>query len=891
MHQRRLVNARVRRWNTLRLLSRLACTSLAIALFAPAMALSDEVPPAQAALADREVSFEGDVRPIFKAYCLGCHGAGKTLEGNLDLRLARFVQRGGDRGPAIVPGDPATSLLVVRVKAGEMPPTDKKLSAEQIAIIERWITLGGAANRDEPEQLPLGMDITPAERAYWAFQPITRPTPPEIHATGQPDATGSSGAETDRVRTPIDSFILARLHERGLHLAPEADRRTLIRRAAFDLTGLVPSESDLASFLADGSDNAYETMLDRLLQSPHYGERWARHWLDVAGYAESEGNGSDDTPRPYAYKFRDYVIRSLNADKPLDQFVLEQLAGDELVPKPWNNLTAEQIDLLAATGFLRMGPDGTATGGGEEGQLSNQALADALKIASSALLGLTVGCAQCHDHRYDPIPQTDYFRLRAVFEPAFDPAHWRRPGQRLVSLYTDADRARASAIDAEVQALSTEFEAKQTRYVANAFEKELLKLPEEVREAVRQAHDAPADQRTPEQTALLASHPSVNISPGVLYQYDEPADKELKADRARIDAKRAEKPVEDFVSVLDELGAQPPATHVFHRGDYRQPLEEVQPGDLTICAPEGQQVQLAGVQGLEHSSGRRTALARHWMSGRHPLVGRVLANRIWLHHFGRGLVATPGDFGVLGTRPTHPELLDWLADELAQSGFSLKRMHKLIMMSSVYRQSSLGSAESEMLDDDNRLYSRFALRRLEAELVRDRILDASGTLQRALFGPPVHAVQDFVGQVVVPDDVPRRGIYLEARRTSPVSLLAAFDSPVMAVNCDRRTPSTNAPQALMLMNSEFVLKHAVLLAQRVRQSLPADAALDTQLETAWRLVYQRGASPDELEAARRFIAEQVAFMRSENTEPDPDLAALANLCQQLLSSNEFLYVD
>src|SRR5262249_33092243 len=294
------------------------------------------------------------------------------------------------------------------------------------------------ALRDEPESLPPGIDITPEERAFWAFQPIRRTGPPSV----APD-------DRARVRTPIDAFLLAELRRRGSTFAPEADPLTLLRPAAFGLTGLSPGDELVGSFLADRRPDAYERAIDCLLDSPHYGERWARYWLDVAGYADSDGDGNEDTPRPYAYKYRDYVIRSLNADKPLDRFIVEQLAGDELVPRPWANLKPEQIQTLAATGFLRMVADATSSGASDQALASNQVVADTLKVVGSSLLGLTVGCAQCHDHRYDPIPQSDYYRLRAVFEPALDPGHWRRPSQRLVSLYTDADRARASAAEAE----------------------------------------------------------------------------------------------------------------------------------------------------------------------------------------------------------------------------------------------------------------------------------------------------------------------------------------------------------------------------------------------------------------------------------------------------------
>ena len=697
--------------------------------------------------ANEGLTFEKDVRPIFKAYCLDCHGGGEALKGRLDLRLKRFAERGGESGPAVVVGRPEESLLVERLKEGEMPPGEKKVPPEQIALIEKWIAGGALARRQEPERLDPGINLTPEEREYWAFQPIRRPVPPAF-------------GPNDRVRTPIDAFVLAKLRERGLSFAPDADKRTLIRRAAFDLTGLPPSQETIDAFLADSTDGAYERMLDELMASSRYGERWARHWLDVAGYADSDGNGNEDSPRPYSYKYRDYVVRSINVDKPLNRFVVEQLAGDELVSRPWNDLTPEKAELLAATGFLRTAADGTSTGAADEPLAANQVVADTLKIVGSTLLGLTVGCAQCHDHRYDPIPQADYYRLRAVFEPALDTNHWRRPAQRLVSLFKDADRAKSQAIEAEAAKLQKIVDAKTKTYLEAATKKELAKFPEQLRTKLRAALDTAAASRSEEQKRLLASNPSVNITDGVLYQYDPAAADDLKKERARVGAKRAEKPVEDFVSVLDEVPGVLPTTKIFHRGDHRQPTKPVGPGDLSVAAPEGSRYDVPERDAALPTSGRRLAYARHLVKGDHPLVGRVLANRIWLNHFGRGLVDTAGDFGVLGTRPTHPELLDWLADELVGQGWSLKRMHKLIMTSSAYRQSSRGIQAGSAADSSNTLYSHFPLRRLEAEEIRDVILHLSGRLDETPYGPPVPVAEDAVGHILPDKDSARRSLYL-----------------------------------------------------------------------------------------------------------------------------------
>ncbi len=828
------------------------------------------------------LTFEKDVRPIFKAYCLDCHG-GEAVKGKLDLRLKRFAEKGGDSGPAIVPGDADASYLIMRLHDGEMPPGDKKLPPDQIAVIERWIEGGAATLRDEPESLSPGIGVTDEDRAYWAFQPIRKPAPPSF-------------ASGDGARTAIDGFVLARLRERGLGFAPEADRRTLIRRATVDLTGLPPTHEEIERFLADPREDAYERLIDRLLASPRYGERWGRHWLDVAGYADSEGDGAADTVRPYAYKYRDYVIRSLNADKPLDRFIVEQLAGDELVPRPWKDLTPEQVDALAATGFLRMVADGTASGGDVPLE-ANQMIADALKVVGSTFLGLSVGCAQCHDHRYDPIPQEDYFRLRAVFEPALDPSHWRRPGQRLVSLQSDADRARAAALEAEAQAIQKEIEAKRSVLIAAAVDVELMKFAEPLRSELKAALDAPEAKRTDAQRTLLAHNPKLLITAGVLYQYNQKAVDELKKEEEKVAAKRAEKPVEDFVSVLDETAGVRPETHVFHRGDYLQPTKGVGPGGLTIASPEGERFEIADADPKAPSTGRRLAFARHLTSGSHPLVGRVLVNRVWSHHFGLGLVDTPGDFGALSNPPSHPALLDWLAVELVESGWSLKALHRLIMNSSVYRQSSRRDPAKDGVDSENRLLGRYPVRRLDAESLRDAILAVSGGLDGRLHGPSVAVAEDAVGQVSPGDGPPRRSVYLQVRRSRPVSFLSAFDAPVMSVNCDRRVDSTSAPQSLMLMNGDFVVNHAAKIAGRLQTETPADfydasrPVLERRTAYAWRLILDRPISDEEMAWARAFAADQRASLDRENAKGDRDLTVLAHLCQQLLNSNEFLYVD
>ena len=820
------------------------------------------------------ITFERDIRPILKTYCLDCHGAGEKMPGKLDLRLTRFALAGGQSGPAIVAKEPGKSLLVERMKSGEMPPREKKVPADKIAIVEKWIAGGALTLRDEPATLPPGLGITAEERAYWFYQPLKRPIPLKF----QP---------ADRVRTPIDSFVLVKLREKEFGFNPDADRDTLIRRAAFDLTGLPPTQKEIDEFLTDKSEDAYEKLLDRFLASPAYGERWGRHWLDSAGYADSDGDGSTDTVRPYAWRYRDYVIRAMNADKPLDRFVLEQIAGDELVARPWSNLKPEQIDLLAATGFLRTAPDGTSSGGASID--AEQVVSDTLKIVTSTLLSTSVACAQCHDHRYDPIPQTDYYRLRAVFEPAFDPAKWRRPTERVVSLYTDADRAKAAAVDSEAAKLQAEFNLKQTAAVAAAFEKELEKFPKDDRPKLKAAFNTTEKRRTEEQKKLVAANPKLNLTPGVLYQYNPKSADELKAMQAKIQSKRAERPVEGFVAMLTEVPGRAPATKLFHRGDARQAVgSDLTPADLTIASPEGKRFEIAAQNTKDSTTGRRLAWAKQLTDGTHPLFGRAMANRIWLNHFGRGIVDTPGEFGKLGELPTHPELLDWLATELPRQGWSLKKLHKLIMTSTVYRQSSKREPAKESADRANALYGRFPVRRLEAEAVRDRILDVGGRLDRTMYGPPITVVEDSTGQVGTPDDNPRRSIYLQARRSKPVAFLNAFDAPAGEINCERRNLTTSAPQSLMLLNSEFVRKQAGHFATRVKAEAKTDATPERLVSKAWSLAYLRQPTSDEMLIGTTFLKNQTMALREKKAT---EFAALTNLCQQLLASNEFLYVD
>ncbi|HZZ78235.1 MAG TPA: PSD1 and planctomycete cytochrome C domain-containing protein, partial [Gemmataceae bacterium] len=789
----------------------------------------------------KTVSFEKQVRPLLKAHCFECHGDTAKPKGGLDVRLARLLIAGGKTGAAVVPGKAHASLLIERVRSQEMPPGKRKLTKDEIALLERWIAQGSKTDLAEPKALAAGFHITEEERAFWSFQPIRNPEPPRVK--GQ-----------DRVRTPIDAFLLAKLEAKGLTFSPEAGKRTLIRRLSFDLTGLPPTPKEVDDFLKDESADAYERLVDRLLASPQYGERWGRHWLDIAGYADSEGGSASDTPRASAYRYRDYVIRSFNADKPFDQFVIEQLAGDELLRPPYDKIAPADLDKLIATGFLRMGPDGTGAGDVDAKLARNQMIADTLQIVSTSLMGLTMHCAQCHNHRYDPIPQVDYYGMRAIFEPALDWKNWRTPAGREVVVLSDAERKQAADIEKEAAVIDQVRLKKDKEYIERTFNMELAKLPAELQESARQARNTPPAKRSAAQKKLLGDHPSLNVSSGSLYLYDSKAAADLKTYADKAAKLRATKPIGISVRALTEVPGQVPTTFLFARGDHEQPKDAVAPAHLTILnlgkIPERNPAT--------PTTGRRLAFARSLVDGKHPLTARVLANRIWLNHFGKGIVNTPADFGYLGERPSHPELLDWLASDLMAGGWKLKRLHKLLVTSTAYRQSSRRDAVLDKIDPDNRLLGRMSVRRLDAESVRDAVLAVSGKLNLKQFGPPVPIAYDELGQVVVGIDTTdaagrptgkkvslngeeyRRSLYVQVRRSRPLAMLEAFDGAAMSPNCEIRHASTVTPQALMLMNSRFVHEYAEDFARRIRKEAGADVR--AQIALAWRLCFAEEAS-------------------------------------------------
>ena len=841
------------------------------------------------------VSFEKDVRPILKAHCFHCHGEEEELGGGLDLRLKRLMLTGGESGPAIVAGQPDGSLLVDYLTSGLMPPEDVAVrpTEDEITTIVNWIASGAAVEGPEPATIDRGFYITNQERQFWSFKPVVRPSLPRVK-------------DPTRAANEIDLFLLEKLESAELSFSDQASKEVLVRRAYLDLTGLPPTPGQVEHFMLDSQPDAYVRLIDDLLSSPRYGERWGRHWLDAAGYADSEGQTDSDAERPWAFFYRDYVVSSFNQGKPYDQFIREQIAGDELVGADRSNLSPEQVEQLTGTGFLRMVSDGTGAGAGsDEGR--NAVVSETVKMVSSSLTGLTVGCAQCHNHRYDPISQKDYYRIRAIFEPALNWKSWVTPQNRKVSLYTSADREAKAKAEEEIKSIEAERVKKQQAYIDATFEKEIAKLPEDVQQSVREAHMAAGKDRTDEQKALIKKYPSTVVTPGNLYLFDRAASDDLKTYTEKQTKLREALKPEEFLRVLTEPAGEPPVTYVFSRGNFDSPLDAVEPGELSV---------ISGLASMEiphnaeqvNTTGRRTAFAELLTSGNHPLVSRVMVNRVWAHHFGTGIVDTPGDFGFLGGRPTHPELLDWLADEFVQSGWDIKQLHRIIMTSTAYQQTSNRNAQGNQIDRQKRLLWSMPVRRLESEAVRDGILAVSGMLDEQMAGVPVPVMADITGQWVIgkenlnagrPGPVIdmkgqqyRRSLYIQVRRSRPLAVLEPFDLPELAPNCTKRPSSTVPTQSLELLNSDFVTAQSRFFAVKLTKQ---SQDIEHQVSQAWRTAFGKEITDEEKEEAISFVTEMQEVLTKEyesrQLNDDPIIDAVAVFCQALLSSNQFLYIE
>ena len=714
--------------------------------------------------------FEKQVRPLLAAHCYKCHGAARQ-RGDLRLDSRKAMLEGGESGPAVVSGKPAESRLVdaINYRNLKMPP-DRRLSSKDVATLTRWVQMGAPWPGDTAVARPphrTGFTVTDADRKFWSFHPVLRPSVPKPAGI----LPGSA----------IDAFVLQKLQARGLTLSPSASKRELIRRATFDLIGLPPSPEEVDAFLADRRPDAYERLVERLLASPHYGERWGRHWLDVVRFAQTNGYERDDE-KPHAWRYRDYVIRAFNEDVPYDRFIREQLAGDEL--------DAVTDDALTATAFYRLGvwddePD-------DRRQAEFDELDDMLSVTGSTFLGLTLGCARCHDHKFDPLGQEDYYSTLAFL--------------RNVQPYAKPDK-------------------------------------------------------NPERTIF------VRLKSGAL------------------------------TLAIRERDGPPLPTHILSRGSAAAPGKRVEAHFPRVLCPSDDLAvpRLPTVGGKVRA---RRSLAEWIASKDNPLTARVLVNRLWQHHFGRGLVATPNDFGHTGVAPTHPKLLDWLAAELVEGGWRLKRLHRQIMLSQTYRQSSRRRDErAAAIDPGNALLGRQNLRRLEAEAIRDTVLAVSGRLNRTMGGrgvfptlpPEVLATQSRPGlgwDKSSAAEQARRGVYIFVKRTLGVPLLETFDFASPDTTTAARATTTIAPQALILLNSAFMEEQSLALAQRLVQEDGARPAAN--VERLFRLAFGRGPTSREKGIALAYLARD---RKTARPGEDAFRHALARLCKVVLNLNELVYVD
>lgn len=844
--------------------------------------------PSVSAAQEASPTFEREVAPLLAAKCGKCHGQAK-LEGGLDLRRRFLIAKGGDSGTAIVPGKPDESVLVQRVVSGEMPPDKKeKLEPAQIDLLKKWIAAGAKTVADGEPPLPeadLVSRVTADDRKFWSFVPPVRPPVPSVkHA--------------DRVRTPIDSFVLAKLETKSLSFNPDAAKNVLLRRVCFDLLGLPPTIEQLDEFLADDAPDAYERLVDRLLDSPHYGERWGRHWLDAAGYADSDGYLAADRVRPEAWRYRDYVIRSLNADMPYDQFVIEQLAGDEL--SDWRrqeSLPPEVVDQLVATGFLRTSLDPTYPGYVEPNEV-HQVMADTMQIVSSTLLGLTVQCARCHDHKQDPITQRDYYSLQAAFIAGLDPARWQPSEVRGIPMASEPEEARITAANKQADAQIAALTAKLNELTAVTRKRRLAEVAPSLDAATTDKLIAAlllaADKRNDEQKKLVAEHaPNVSLADADLAKFSTEYRDEAAKLKADIAAQQTLKRPIVRIRGLMELDDKPATGRIMKRGDYNKPGTEVSVGVPEVLTPAGFKLE---PQPLYKSSGRRTALAKWLTDPSHPLLARVHVNRLWAKHFGVGLVPTVSNFGKAGVAPTHPELLDWLATEFIRLGWSQKALHRLIVTSTVYRQTSDISPQQREHDPRNTWLSAFPPKRHEGEVVRDALLSATNKSTESMFGTPIPVHPQGDGSVITADDAAsqRRSIYLQVRRSQHLTLLDLFDVPLMEINCPERPTSTVPLQALAMLHSPVSDKAATALGDRIILSASNDP---DRIRFVFKLLLTRDPSASEQALIERFL---VDFMKQQLAEkPAPTeadrvaahQAAWKQAALVLLNSNEFLYVD
>ena len=844
--------------------------------------------------------FQQKIRPILSSHCQGCHNDSLKFSG-LTLDSADGLRNGGLHGPVIIPGDPAGSRLyrkVARLEKPSMPMQGDPLSEADVALIKHWIEIGapwpvdpksidaGKAQQARLESMKKMEDrrvITAKDREWWSFRPPIRPPVP-------------SPARKELISNPIDAFILATLEAKGLEPAPVAPRVTLMRRLYFDLIGLPPTPEEVDAFMSDKSPNAYQKLIDRLLDSEHYGERWGRHWLDVARYADSDGY-EYDMLRPNSWRYRDYVIRAFNQDKPFNRFIREQLAGDELPDRDYDSLTA--------LGFCRNGPFIGDMVLMQNEQTRSDELDDIVSTTSLAFLGLTVGCARCHDHKFDPIAQKDYYRMIAVFFPSIRKDLPLAP-QNLIDEY----ETKLKVVEDKIEAINLQKKAIQKPVDERLLKAKYSKLPDDVQAALRTepAKRTEAQKLQAEQVAY-----SVKVSDAeILAELSAEDRKKVDSLTASIAELEKTKPVPlPLAQAITDPGPTSPPSYFLHRGSVLSKGSPMSPGTITVLNSEGYEPSFPPKGTASNTTGRRLALADWIASEQNPLTARVIVNRIWQHHFGRGLVATPNDFGHVGEQPSHPELLDWLATEFVRSGWSVKAMHRLILTSRTYQQSSaFNQPANAKIDAENRYLWKMPLQRLEGEIVRDSILAVSGSLRPKMGGSGVFPEVD--SEVLKgaayqrwPEtkdgpDAWRRSVYVTEMRSISAPILDLFDPPENIGSCARRNVTTIAPQALQLLNNRFVAGQSALFADRLRTEAGRDPT--SQVERAFLLALGRKPKPRELTESLAFITRQEEYHKTQNEalkargiDPaeiaPPPKAALVDFCHSLFNLNEFVYVN
>jgi mono/diheme cytochrome c family protein len=826
--------------------------------------------PGPAAAAE-PVDYVRQIKPLLAGNCVACHGPQKQ-RGNLRLDSAAALREGGDHGPAVVPGKSGDSLLIQAVCGAEgvkaMPPKGR-LSPEQIALLRAWVDAGARAPANE------GIAARPGAE-HWSFRPIGRPEPPAVKNAAW-------------VRNPIDAFILARLEKEGIQPSPEADRVTLIRRLSLDLLGLPPTPQEVDDFVNDQRPDAYERLVDQLLASPHYGERWGRHWLDQARYADSNGYSIDAARQIWPY--RDWVINAFNRDLPFDQFTIEQLAGD-LLP----NATLEQ---RIATGFHR-NTQINQEGGIDVEQFRIESVVDRVNTTGAVWLGLTIGCCQCHDHKFDPIRQKEYYQFFAFFNSVDEPVLELGTPEQLKQ--RRELQGRIAALEKRLKTLDTVTPEELAKWEGSLSPEAKAQLPAEVQKILAIAPNG----RTPRQEqALITAYRNIDQVRHVVAGLADPIT--LLAQTHALTARQAlvqqiadlkkQLPVVASSLVVQER-ATPRVTHVHLGGDFLRKGPVVTPGVPAVLPPLPPKERY-----------NRLDLARWLVGPDNPLTARVAVNRFWQVYFGLGLVETDNDFGKQGTPPTHPELLDWLARQFIEQGWSMKKVHRLIVTSATYRQSSRARPELAGVDARNRLLARQNRLRLEAEVVRDVALASSGLLNPAIGGPSVfppqpQGVYSFTQvpkdwRPSVGPDRYRRGMYTFFWRSAPHPALTVFDAPDANTACTRRNRSNTPLQALTLLNDQGFIEFAQALAARgLREAGPGDAA---RVDHAFRLCLARPPQPRERDVLLRLLVKERAAYRERPDEAkallaaepprgvDPaEFAAWMSVARVLLNLDEFI---